>query len=271
MWKKNKKLLVKNCTVCGEKISIREMPSGQLKGFDIDTDNPHLHPRTLEEIREAAINHRSGLKDHVEETNHIVQKNISEKEYAIFRKSEKIAESKKKSHYGEGYAWDTPKPEFTEKEKEEFEEKKQQYDEEVANIRADLEVLKKKLENNSDTTPTNIENLNKEIKGLGKRCEELFDKEGFRKPSGGVYKDSSGGETHWDDWGDDGGKGLSIFEFPTDSNPDLKTISQKASVKNSEQFKVMYIGNRKWFWLKKPTASKISSFVQKLKSLFQTS
>ena len=106
-----------------------------------------------------------------------------------------------------------------------------------------------------------------------KRAKNLryrFDKEGFRKPSGGVFEDS-GGKTHWDDWGDDGGKGLSIFEFPTDSNPDLKTISQKASVKNSEQFKVMYIGNRKWFWLKKPTASKISSFVQKLKSLFQTS
>jgi len=247
MSKKNKKTIVRNCTVCGEKISIREMPSGQLEAFDVDTDNPHEHTEKLEEIREAAINHRSGLKEHIEETNRIVQKNISEKEYAIFRKGEKIAESKKKSHYGEGYSWGTPKPEFTEKEKEEFEEKKQQYDEEVANIRTDLEALKKKLENNSDTTPSNIEHLNQEIKKLANRCEALLDKEGFRKPSGGVFEDS-GGKTHWDDWGDDGGRPL------FSSDPEWN--------KNPEQFEAMYIGNREWVWLKKLRPS----FVQRIKN-----
>ena len=45
---------------------------------------------------------------------------------------------------------------------------------------------------------------------------------------------------------------------------------RKAKVKNPEQFEEMYVGNREWFWLKKPTPSKISSVVQKLKSLFQT-
>ena len=257
------------------------MPSGQLEGFDVDTDNPHEHTENLEEIREAAINHRSGLRRQIEETNRIVQKNISEKEYAIFRKSERIAKEKKEySHYGLGYAWRNHRPEFTEKEKKEFEQKILQYDEEVSNITKDLKVLWKKLENNTDTTPVNIEHLNQEVKGLVDRCEELFDKEGFRKPSGGVFEDSSN-ITHWHDWGDVGGRGriLFFYELPTGSDEEGKKISikkmherfRKAKVKNPEQFEEMYVGNREWFWLKKPTPSKISSVVQKLISLFQTS
>ena len=113
----------------------------------------------------------------------MTEKNNLEKEYEIFRKSERIAKEKKEySHYGLGYAWRNHRPEFTEKEKKEFEQKILQYDEEVANITKDLKVLWKKLENNTDTTPANIEHLNQEIKGLVDRCEELFDKEGFRKP-----------------------------------------------------------------------------------------
>jgi hypothetical protein len=316
MLKKNKKLLVRNCKVCGQRISIREMPSGQLEGFDVDTDNLHEHTekeieKKLEGFREETRKHRSGLRRHIEETNRFVQKNISEKEYAIFRRSERIAEneSRKKRYTGLGIIREglpdediTSRaikshygiyeiPEFTEKEKEEFEEKKQQYDEEVANIRTDLEVLKKKLENNTDTTSANIEHLNQEIKELVDRCEELFDKEGFRKPCGGVFEDA-GGKTHWDDWGDDGARGVAFYEFPISSDiyelpissnkgggkyiikdpiNKIPEILRKAKLKNPEQFEEMYVGNREWFWLKKPTPSKISSVVQKLKSLFQTS
>ena len=120
---------------------------------------------------------------------------------------------------------------------------------------------------------------------------EIEFKEGFRKPCGGVFEDS-GGKTHWDDWGDDGARGVSFYEFPISSNIYELPISsnkgerkiyikdpinkiperlRKAKLKNPEQFEEMYIGNSEWFWLKKPTASKISSVVQKLKSLFQTS
>jgi hypothetical protein len=211
----------------------------------------------------------------------MTENNNLEKEYEIFRKREKIAKEKKEySHYGLGYAWRNHRPEFTEKEKKEFEQKILQYDEEVANIIKDLKVLRKKLENNTDTTPANIEHLNQEIKALGNRCKELYNKEGFRKPSGGVFKDSSD-ITHWHDWGDDGGRGreFSFYELPTGSDEEGKKISikkmrerfRKAKVKNPEQFEEMYVGNREWFWLKKPTPSKISSVVQKLKSLFQTS
>ena len=211
----------------------------------------------------------------------MTENNNLEKEYEIFRKSERIAKEKKEySHYGLGYAWRNHRPEFTEKEKKEFEQKILQYDEEIANIIKDLKVLWKKLENNTDRTPVNIEHLNQEIKGLVDRCEELFDKEGFRKPSGGVFEDSSN-ITHWHDWGDDGGRGrgFSFYELPIGSDEEGKKISikkmherfRKAKVKNPEQFEEMYVGNREWFWLKKPTPSKISSVVQKLKSLFQTS
>ena len=35
--------LIKNCDVCGEKISIRKMPSGQWVAFDHYSEDPHVH------------------------------------------------------------------------------------------------------------------------------------------------------------------------------------------------------------------------------------
>jgi len=206
----------------------------------------------INRLEEMGMIYRANFNHHIEETSKIVQKGISEKEYAIFRKSERIAQINKQfDRNSPGYNWREIKAEFTEKEKKEFEEKIQKYDEEVAKIRSDLEILNKKLENNTDTTSANIENLNHEIKTLVIRCEELLDKEGFRKPMGGYYEDPSGMKTHWDDFGDDGGKPL--------------VCNDPESNKNPKQFEAMYIGNREWIWLKKPKLS----FIQKIKNYFK--
>lgn len=34
---------IKNCTKCGQKISLREMSHGQWVAFDANTDKPHKH------------------------------------------------------------------------------------------------------------------------------------------------------------------------------------------------------------------------------------
>ena len=36
---------IKNCKVCGEKISLREMSHGQWVAFDANTDKPHKHSK----------------------------------------------------------------------------------------------------------------------------------------------------------------------------------------------------------------------------------
>ena len=36
---------IKNCTVCGERISLREMSHGQWVAFDVNTDKPHKHKK----------------------------------------------------------------------------------------------------------------------------------------------------------------------------------------------------------------------------------
>ena len=105
----------------------------------------------INKLEEIGMNYRANLNRHIKETSEIVQKDISEKEYAIFRKSEKIAKINKQfDSNSPGYNWREIKAEFTEKEKKEFEEKIQKYDEEVTNIRSDLEILNKKVENNTE-------------------------------------------------------------------------------------------------------------------------
>lgn len=34
---------IKNCSKCGERISLREMSHGQWVAFDANTDRPHMH------------------------------------------------------------------------------------------------------------------------------------------------------------------------------------------------------------------------------------
>lgn len=37
--------VIKNCNICGEKISIRKMPSGQWVAFDHNSEKPHVHAK----------------------------------------------------------------------------------------------------------------------------------------------------------------------------------------------------------------------------------
>ena len=51
---------IKNCTKCGQKISLREMSHGQWVAFDANTDKPHKHGKGSRE--------KAGIK---RQSNHI--------------------------------------------------------------------------------------------------------------------------------------------------------------------------------------------------------
>ncbi len=37
---------IKNCKICGQRISLREMSHGQWVAFDVNTDKPHKHGKS---------------------------------------------------------------------------------------------------------------------------------------------------------------------------------------------------------------------------------
>ena len=47
--------LIKSCDHCGQKISIRQMPSGQWVAFDAHTDNPHKHGKKAKRASKSSV------------------------------------------------------------------------------------------------------------------------------------------------------------------------------------------------------------------------